>query len=168
MHLFSPATALCSNHTEPSPRILLKRAAYVAAHREYFDYLCMLLDRAALPHCNVHLPNLTTIAAMVAELQDMNPTLPWLNSVVLGRVLHRLLPGLLKWHGSAHSVCLEGHPVQIHLSTTCYRFPEVGRARIAYEMFSDARVDWSNYCDQWQSGSIFDSNSSLQFHPTVS
>jgi hypothetical protein len=81
-----------SNHTETSAQLLLKRAAYVVAHREYFDYLHLLLDRAALPHCNVDLPNLTTMAAMVAELQDMNPTLPRLNGVVLGRVLHRLSP----------------------------------------------------------------------------
>jgi hypothetical protein len=151
MHLSLPAVDPHSNHTETSSQILLKRAAYVAAHREYFDYLHLLLDRAALPHCNVHLPNLTTMAAMVAELQDMNHMVPWLNSVVLGRVLHRLLPGLLKWHGSDHAIWFHGNQVQIHLSTTCYRFPEVSKARIAYEMFSDSRIDWRNDFDQWRS-----------------
>jgi hypothetical protein len=143
-----------SNHTETSPQILLKQAAYVAAHREYFAYLHLLLDRAALPHCNVHLPNLTTMAAMVAEMRDMNLTAPWLNAVVLGRVLHRVLPTLLAWHGTSYVVCCMSQRVPFHLSTTCYRFPEVVKARNAFESFVGESMDWLNDYDQWQLNSI--------------
>jgi hypothetical protein len=150
MHISSPAVAPRSNHTETSAQLLLKQAAYVAAHREYFDYLHLLLDRAALPHCNVHLANLTTMAAMVTELQELNPTAPWLNAVVLGRLLNRVLPRLLTWHGASHVAGSISQRVPIHLSTTTYRFCEVGRARKAFEFFVDESLAWSNDFDQWQ------------------
>ena len=141
-----------SNHTEPSAPILPKRAAYVAAHREYFAYLHLLLDRAALPHCNVHLPNLTTMAAMVNELRELNTTAPWLNSVVLGRVLRRVLPKFLKWHGGKQVLSLPGNSPLMHVETTVYRFPEVKSARFEYDTFSGRLGKWSTNFDQWQIG----------------
>jgi hypothetical protein len=141
---------LSSNHTETSPQKLLKRAAYVAAHREYFDYLRLLLDRAALPHCDAYLPNLTSMAAMVAEVREMNPTAPWLNGVVLGRMLHRVLPRLLTWHGGRleewHSAC----KLNVTQETTVYRFPTVQRCRSAVADFVATKPAWTNDYDQWQ------------------
>ncbi len=139
-----------SNHTETSPQILLKRAAYVAAHRQYFDYLRLLLDRAALPHCNGHLPNLTTMAAMVGELRELNPTVPWLNAVVLGRLLNRILPNLLTWHGGRHAGLQLPCRTDVLVETTVYRFPEVQRAKLAAEQFVGIGIEWSNNLDQWQ------------------
>ncbi len=139
-----------SNHTETSPQILLKRASYVAAHREYLDYLRLLLDRAALPRCNVHLPNLTTMSAMVTELRAFYPTAPWLNAVVLGRVLHRVLAPLLTWHGGGqekwHSIC----KLNVTQETTVYRFPTVRRCRNAIADYLVAKPPWTNDHDQWQ------------------
>lgn len=150
-------TAPHSNHTDWNPKILSKRAAYVAAHREYFDYLHLLLDRAALPHCNVHLPNLTTLVAMVAELQELNSTSPWLNGVVLGRVIHRLLPGLLTWHGGIYTTHGGRSQVQLAIETTIYRFPEVTRARHLFDAYASNWEVWTNELDQWQSKHNFDS-----------
>jgi hypothetical protein len=141
---------LSSNHTETSPQLLLKRAAYVATHREYFDYLKLLVDRAALPDCNQQLPNLTTMAAMVAEMREANPTAPWLNGVVLGRMLHRVLPRLLTWHGGRleewHSAC----KLNVTQETTVYRFPMVWQCRSAVADFVVAKLAWTNDHDQWQ------------------
>lgn len=150
MYFPSPAAATHSNHTETSPQKLLKRAAYVAAHREYFDYLRLLLDRAALPCCNVHLPNLTTIAAMVAELRALNPSVPWLNSVVFGRMLQRVLAPLLTWHGGKQANWYSPTHVSVIVETTIYRFPEVQKARFGFERFIDTEWSWQNDLDQWQ------------------
>lgn len=144
-----------SNHTETNAKVLPKRAAYVAAHREYFEYLQLLLDRAALPHCNVHLPNLTTMAAMVAELRVLNPTAPWLNEVVLGRLLHRVLPRLLKWHGGKQSVFASVYSTHFFIETTVYRLPEILLARRSFAMFVLQEIAWSNEHDQWQLKSCF-------------
>jgi hypothetical protein len=146
---------LSSNLTETSRQILSKRAAYVASHREYFYYLHLLLDRAALPQCNISQPNLTTMAAMVAELQELCPTAPWLNVVVLGRMLHRVLAPLLTWHGGRQN---KWHPlthVPLFAETTVYRFPEVRKARIGFERFNGEEWNWSNDHDQWQSTASF-------------
>ena len=150
MHLSLPTATQLSNHTETSPQKLLKRASYVAAHREYFDYLRLLLDRAALPHCSVHLPNLTTMAAMVAELQGLYPTTPWLNGVVLGRLLHRVLPILLTWHGGEHDEWHSACKLNVTQQTTVYRFPTVGWCRSAVADFVVAKPAWTNDRDQWQ------------------
>jgi hypothetical protein len=139
-----------SNHTETSPEKLLKRAAYVAAHREYFDYLHLLLDRAALPHCSVHLPNLTTMAAMAAELRALNPSVPWLNGVVLGRMLHRVLAPLLTWHGGGYDALHSARKLNVTQETTVYRFPTVQRCRSAIADFVVAKPAWTNDRDQWQ------------------
>ncbi len=138
-----------SNHTETSPQILLKRAAYVATHREYFGYLRLMLDRAALPHCNIHLPNLTTMAAMVDELRELNPTVPWLNAIVWGRVLHRVLPGLLTWHGSGHEAWHSACKLNVTQETTIYRFPTVRRCRSAIADYAVTKPAWTNDHDQW-------------------
>ena len=140
--------------TETTPKILASRASYVAAHRPYFDYLHHLLDTATLPASDVPLPNLTTIAAMVAELRAMHPAAPWLNGVVLGRLLHRVLPSpLLTWHGSRHSDTQMWVPVPILRETTTYRFPMVQRCRCAFIEFVDGEISWSNSPDQWQCAS---------------
>ncbi len=150
MHTSSPATTTLSNHTEISPQKLLKRASYIAAHREYFDYLRLLLDRAALPHCSVHLPNLTTMAAMLEELQGLYPTTPWLNGVVFGRLLHRVLPILLTWHGGGYDALHSARKVNLTQETTVYRFPTVQRCRSAIADFVIAKPAWTNDRDQWQ------------------
>jgi hypothetical protein len=139
-----------SNHTETSDQILCKRTTYVSAHLEYFDYLHLLLDRAALPHCNVQLPNLTTMAAMVVELQGLYPTTPWLNGVVLGRLLHRVLPGMLTWHGGRDEAWHLACKLKITQETTVYRFPTVQRGRSAVADFVVAKPAWTNDHDQWQ------------------
>ena len=141
---------LSSNHTDTDPQKLLKRASYVAEHREYFDYLHLLLDRAALPQCNVQLPNLTTMAAMVVELQGLYPTTPWLNGVVLGRLLHRVLPGMLTWHGGRNEAWHSACKLKVTLDTTAYRFPTVQRGRSAVIDFVAAKPAWTNDHDQWQ------------------
>jgi hypothetical protein len=140
-----------SNHTEQTPQQLANRMAYVIDHLAYLDYVQILLDRAALPRCNIHQPNLTSMAAMVAELQELNPTAPWLNGVVLGRVLNRTLPRLVTWHGVSHVAGGVSLRVPIHVSTTTYRFCEVGKARKAFELFVGESLGWSNDYDQWQS-----------------
>lgn len=140
-----------SNHTEQTPQKLANRMAYVMDHLVYFDYLQTLLDRAALPHCNIYEPNLTSMAAMVAELRELNPTLPWINAIVLGRVLHRVLPRLLTWHGASHAARGKFCRVPIILPTTTYRFCEVSTGREAFELFVGESLHWSNDYDQWQS-----------------
>jgi hypothetical protein len=148
MHLSLPAVAPHSNHTETSAQLLLKQAAYLAAHREYFDYLHLLLDRAALPHCNVHLPNLTTMAAMVEELRELNSAAPWLNAIVMGRLLRRVLPGMLTWHGGLHAFVPKGSRGCVFRETTIYRFSEVLRCRHALATHMDCKLFWSNEFDQ--------------------
>lgn len=140
-----------SNHTETDSKVLRQRAAYVAAHCEYFDYVRHLLDTATLPASNTHLSNITTMAAMVAEMQAMHPTAPWLNGVVLGRFLHRVLPSpLLTWHGGLHRCrCLLYHS-SVVVETTIYRFPEIQRSRQTFESFSSQTIAWSSVVDQWQ------------------
>ena len=140
-----------SNLTETGTKILHRRAAYVTAHCEYLCYLCHLLDSATLPASEVPLPNMTTIAAMVAQMRAMHPTAPWLNGVVLGRVLHRVLPSpLLTWHGGLHSCQhLPDRPF-VAVETTIYRFPEVRRSRQALENFSNQTIAWSGDVDQWR------------------
>jgi hypothetical protein len=113
-------------------------------------FLRLLLDRAALPYCNVHLQNLTTMTSMVGELQELSPPAPWLNAIVLGRVLHRVLTGLLTWHGASHIVWSKSKHDPIVFETTCYRFSEVGRARKAFKSFLGDQMDWSNDFDRWQ------------------
>jgi hypothetical protein len=140
-----------SNHTEQTPQQLANRMAYVVDHLVYFDYVQTLLDRAALPHSNIYQPNLTSMAAMVAELQELNPTSPWLNAVVLGRVLNRVLPRLLTWHGVSRVEGETPQRVPILLTTTAYRFCEVFKAREAFELFVGESLGWSNDYDQWQS-----------------
>lgn len=140
-----------SNHTETVAQLLSKRVAYVAAHREYLAYLRHLLDTATLPASAAPLPNMTMMAAMVAEMRAMHPTAPWLNGVVLGRVLHRVLPTpLLTWHGTNHLFRAYPQRVQIQMATTCYRFPEVRKARNFFALFMGEIWDWSNEFDQWQ------------------
>ena len=140
-----------SNHTETSAKVLSKRAAYLTVHREYIAYLQHLLDTATLPASEVPLPNMTTMAAMVGELRAIHAPAPWLNSIVLGRVLHRVLPSpLLTWHGGQHSARHLPARILIILETTIYRFPELGRARAAFELFGRCGVEWSNDFDQWQ------------------
>jgi hypothetical protein len=141
---------LSSNHTETNPQLLLKRAAYVATHREYFGYLRLLLDRAALPRCDAYLPNLTSMAAMVAEMREMNPTTPWLNGVVLGRMLHRVLPRLLTWHGGRLEEWHSASKLSVTQETTIYRFPMVWQCRSAVADFMVAKLAWTNDHDQWQ------------------
>jgi hypothetical protein len=150
MHSPSPATATLSNHTDRSPKKLSKRSAYVAAHREYFDYLYLLLNRAALPCCNQSLPNLTTMAALVGELRELNPAAPWINAVVLGRLLNRVLPGLLRWHGSTYAVSRLSPYSPFYATTTEYRFCEVGRARLALTAFLMSELEWESDHDQWR------------------
>jgi hypothetical protein len=150
MHSPFPAVAPPSNLTEPSSQILSQRARYVAAHREYLDYLHLLLNRAALPHCNRYLPNLTSIAALVGELRELNPAAPWLNAVVLGRLLNRVLPGLLHWHGNSYAVSRQPSYPPLIVTTTEYRFCEVGRARLAYSAFLMSELEWESDYDQWR------------------
>lgn len=157
MHLSSPVVAPPSNHTDTDPQKLLKRATYVAAHREYFDYLHLLLDRATLPHSNGYLPNLTTMAAMVAELQVLNSTAPWLNGVVLGRFIHRVLPGLLTWHGGIYTIHGARSQAQLAVETTIYRFPEVTGARQSFDAYVPNWQIWTNELDQWQGKNNFES-----------
>jgi hypothetical protein len=161
MTKFAAATAPHSNHTDWNPKVLSKRVAYVAAHREYFDYLHLLLDRAALPHCDVYLPNLTTMAAMVHELRKLNPTVPWLNAVVLGRLLNRILPNLLTWHGGRHSGWQLPCRTHVLVETTVYRFPEVQRAKLASEQFVGIGIEWSNNLDQWQTNQYLSEDGEL-------
>ena len=139
-----------SNHTETCPKKLRKRAAYVAAHREYFEYLRRLLDAATLPASTQALPNLTNMAAMVQELQSLHPHIPNLNAIVFGRLLNRVLPSLLTWHGGQCPVRYLPRGILLILESTKYRFPEVGRARAAFEHFTMSVVLWSNNHDQWQ------------------
>lgn len=151
-----------SNHTEQTPQQLANRMAYIVDNLVYFDYVKTLLDRAALPHCNIYQPNLTSMAAMVAELQELNPTVPWINAIVLGRVLHRVLPRLLTWHGASHAARDMPRRVPINLTTTTYRFCEVFKAREALELFVGERLHWSNDFDQWQGTRFLWENRSVQ------
>ena len=139
-----------SNHTEATSKILATRACYVAAHTEYFDYLLHLLDTATLPASTQALPNLTNMAAMVQELQSLHPHIPNLNAIVFGRLLNRVLPSLLTWHGGQCPVRHLPRGILLILETTIYRFPEVGRARAAYQRYTMRVVEWSNDHDQWQ------------------
>jgi hypothetical protein len=120
-------------------------------HNANFSFLHLLLDRAVLPNCNIHLPNLTTMAAMITELIDSNPTAPRLNAVVWGRVLHRVLPGLLTWHGGLHSFVPAGSHCCAFKETTIYRFSEVLCCRNALAAFMNRKLFWPNDFDQWQS-----------------
>jgi hypothetical protein len=107
-----------------------------AAHCEYFDYLNLLLDHAALRDCNIHqYTSVKSDTTMVAELQALNPAAPWLNGVVLGRLAHRLFPGLVTWHSVQHVVWCKSHGVPLHLVTTIYRFPEAIRARQFFGLY---------------------------------
>ena len=145
-----------SNHTETYHKKLRKRAAYVAAHREYFEYLRRLLDAATLPASTQALPNLTNMAAMVQELQSLHPHAPNLNAIVFGRLLNRVLPSLLTWHGGQCPARYLPRGILLILESTKYRFPEVGRARAAFEHFTMSVVLWSNNHDQWQCISFSD------------
>ena len=145
-----------SNHTETCPKKLRKRAAYVAAHREYFEYLRRLLDAATLPASTRALPNLTNMASMVQELQSLHPHAPNLNAIVFGRLLNRVLPSLLTWHGGQCPARYLPRGILLILESTKYRFPEVGRARAAFEHFTMSVVLWSNNHDQWQCISFSD------------
>ena len=140
-----------SNHTETTSKIVASRASYVATHTEYFDYLLHLLDTATLPSSEVSLPNLTTMAAMLVELRAMHPAAPWLNGVVLGRLLHRVLPSpLLTWHGGKHMAYRLPCGSPVYVATSVYRFPEVQRARRAIEIGAEQERAWSNNFDQWR------------------
>ena len=140
-----------SNLTETTTKKLRQRAVFVAAHIEYFCYLHHLLDTATLPASDVPLPNMTTMAAMVVELRAMNPTAPWLNGVVLGRLLHRVLPSpLLTWHGGKHVAYSLPCDSPVYVATSVYRFPEVQRARRAIEIGAEQERAWSNNFDQWR------------------
>ena len=151
MTLLVSAAAPRSNLTDADAKILHRRAAYVAAHRQYFDYLRHLLDTATLPASDVPLPNMTTMAAMVAEMRAMHPTAPRLNGVTLGRVLHRVLPSpLLTWHGGRHVTYSLPSGSAVFMATTVYRFSEVQKARWAFKFHSKQTVVWHNNYDQWQ------------------
>lgn len=139
-----------SNHTETSTKVLRQRAAYVAAHREYFAYLHHLLDTATLPASDVPLPNMTTMAAMVAEMRAMHPRAAWLSGVVLGRLLHRVFSPMLTWHGGRHSVCRQYSRMTFSVETTIYRFCEVPRGRKAFKFYASKEQGWTNNYDQWQ------------------
>lgn len=152
--------ALLSNHTETNSQILSKRVAYVAAHREYFVYLHHLLNTAMLPASCVPLPNMTTIAAMVAEMRAMHPTAPWLNGVVLGRVLHKVLPTpLLTWHGGRHGSWHPLSPTRVFVETTAYRVPEIQKAKLAFEHFTGEDLNWCHDHEQWQTTLVCESES---------
>lgn len=139
-----------SNLTETCREVLRHRAAFLTAHREYIEYLQHLLDTATLPASEVPLPNMTTMAAMVAEMRPMHPTAPWISGVVLGRVLHRVLPApLLTWHGSRHQYFLSGS-LPVTCETTLYRFPMVQRCRTALSEYLATPAVWLNAHDQWQ------------------
>ena len=137
-----------SNPTETTVKKLRQRAAYVAKHRAYFGYLRHILDTATLPASTQ--PNLTSMAAMVRDLQSLYPYTPNLNAIVLGRLLNRVLPSLLTWHGGQCPVRHLPRGILLILETTIYRFPEVGRARAAYQRYTMRVVEWSNDHDQWQ------------------
>ena len=139
-----------SNLTETTVKKLRQRAAYLAAHGEYLGYLRHLLDTATLPASTQALPNLTNMAAMVQELQSLHPHIPNLNAIVFGRLLNRVLPSLLTWHGGQCPVRHLPRGILLILETTIYRFPEVGRARAAYQRYTMRVVEWSNDHDQWQ------------------
>ena len=139
-----------SNHTEHHTKTLARRARYAAAHKEYFDYLHHLLDTATLPASTYAQPNVTSMADMMVELRAAHRAALWLNAVVLGRLLNRILPSLLTWHGGYCPARNLPRGILLVLETTKYRFPEVGRARAAYERYTNSVVDWSNNCDQWQ------------------
>ena len=139
-----------SNPTETTVKKLRQRAAYVAAHRTYLIYLLHLLDTATLPASTQAQPNLTSMAAMVQELRSLHPHMPNLNAIVFGRLLNRVLPSLLTWHGGQCPVRHLPRGILLILETTIYRFPEVGRARAAYERYTMRIVEWSNDHDQWQ------------------
>jgi hypothetical protein len=139
-----------SNHTEPSAKKLHKRTRYIAKHRPYVDYLLLLLDRVSLPASTYAQPNVTSIGAMVDELRLLNPSVAELNSIVLGRFLHRVLSPLLTWHGGQYSARYLPRNILMSLETTIYRFPEVGRSRAALEAFGMCGIEWSNDFDQWQ------------------
>jgi hypothetical protein len=154
-----------SNLTETTPKIVARRASYVATHTEYFYYLLYLLDTATLPASDTPLPNLTTMAAMVAELRAMHPAAPWLNGVVLGRLLHRVLPPpLLTWHGSRHAAYSLPCGLPIYVATTVYRFPEVLRARQSFERFIGEKAAWSNDVDQWRVSTDFQGAAKIDGH----
>lgn len=138
-----------SNHTEALQKIWPKRAAYLAAHGSYVAYLQLLLDRASLPASTWAVPNVTNIAAMVAEMGCLYPEMPKLNAIVLGRFLNRILFPLLRWHGGYHAVAKGYCDVVEYQETTNYRLPEVRRSRTAFERFTKNEVTWSNDLDQW-------------------
>ena len=139
-----------SNHTEPSVKKLHKRARYIAKHRPYVDYLLLLLERVSLPSSTYAQPNVTSMGAMVEELRLLNPDVAEVNSIVLGRFLHRVLSPLLTWHGGQYSARYLPKNILISLETTIYRFPEVWRSRAALEAFGMCGIEWSNDFDQWQ------------------
>jgi hypothetical protein len=138
-----------SNPTESSSKLLLKRASYVAEHQPHLGYVRHLLETATLPRSVVSWPNQTTMAAMLADSRGMSPSDQILNAVVLGRVLHRVLPGLLTWHGGRHVEWGAGG-VPVICETTIYRFPIVQRCRDAFAAFVAVPLLWSNDYDQWQ------------------
>jgi hypothetical protein len=138
------------NHTEANPKILPKRAAYVASHWPYVNYMELLLDRASLPASTWALPNVTNMAAMVSELRSLYPEAPRLNAIVLGRFLHRFLSPLLTWHGGYYAEAKRRFGALHHCETTAYRLPEVQRSRMAFEAFTQTEFTWSNDFDQWR------------------
>ena len=71
--------------------------------------------------------------------------------VVLGRVLHGLLSGLLTWQGEVQAFALSLGGVAIFGQTIC-RFPEVLRARRAIDSLTGRLKVWSRGIDQWQRG----------------
>ena len=87
---------------------------------------------------------------MVEEMQVLNPAAPWLNGVVLGRMLHRVLAPLLTWHGGRQANWYPPTHTLVIAETTLYRFPEVQKARLGFERFIDAERNWQNDLDQWQ------------------
>ncbi len=145
-----------SNHTESNAKKLRKRVRYIGKHWAYLDYLRLLLDRASLPGSTFALPNTSNMAAMSQELRELYPHIPDLNHIVLGRVLNRVLPSVLTWHGGQHAVQLWPRNILLIMETTTYRLPEIGRGRKSFELFVMRTVHWSNDLDQWQATTLGD------------
>jgi hypothetical protein len=145
-----------SNHTESDAKKLRKRFRYISKHCVYLDYLRLLLDRASLPASTFALPNTSNMAALSQELRELYPHIPDLNHIVLGRVLNRVLPSVLTWHGGQHAMQVWPRSILLIMETTIYRFPEVGRGRTAFESFAMRTVRWRNDLDQWQCTTLGD------------
>ena len=139
-----------ANPTEPDAKELVRRAAYVAAHRPYFAFIAHLLETARLPTCRCRWANVTTISALTTALTRLHPEVIGLNGIVLGRVMHRVVPGLLTWHGEVHPVAVSPYGTAIFGQTTAYRFPELWRARQSFELCTGRTIRW-NSLTEWQS-----------------